>query len=277
MKRRPHYIATVMSLLLCFSRVAFSQSAPPDPKAILRGLVARYAGLSSYQDTGVVQMYPGESLIAANPILPRFLNVSSGGDTLVSFKTYFVRPRMFRFDWKSSFMPASREAVVWSDGKNDYSWMPSAGAGDDSFMLSDGADLSFHVLEAQRWSGGAIFLVPSLLMKDLDDEPFGEMLSSMTDLSLLRGEHVDGELCHVVSGKIDGTPWVLWVGKDSRLLRRTRTLYTTGSFHETLERGRAQTSIAEEIHRDIRINGKIPRKIFKYKPRLRADDTDLTH
>jgi hypothetical protein len=71
---------------------------------------------------------------------------------------------------------------------------------------------------------------------------------------------------------------VLWIGRESHLLRKTRTLYTSASFHETLEkRGRVQTSIAEEVHRDIKVNMPIPPTVFKYKPPIRVDDTDLTH
>lgn len=276
MKRYPYFIAAVTSFLLCFSGVVFSQNTPPNPKAILKEMVARYASLSSYQDTGVVQTLPGESLLAASPTPPRFINISAGGDTLVSFKTYYVRPQKFRFDWKSSLMPASRESVIWSDGKQDYSWMPSRGSRNGGFTLTNGADLRFYVGEAQGSSSGAIFFVPSLLIEDLGYVPFGEMVSSMTELSLIKDEQFNGEMCHVVSGKIGGTPWVLWVGKNSHLLRKTRTLYTSGSFHEMLERRRVKTYIAEEIHRDIRINEKISPDTFKYKPQHLAGDIDLT-
>ncbi|MBA3239667.1 MAG: DUF2092 domain-containing protein [Acidobacteria bacterium] len=276
MKRHPNYIVAAVSLLLCFSGVAFSQSPQPEPKAVLKQMIARYAGFSSYQDTGVVQTLPSESLLAAGPERPHFIKVSSGANTLVSFKTYYARPRMFRFEWKSSLLPMTREAVVWSDGKKDYSWMPDRSSRRDSFTLYDGANLRFYVGEAQRISSGAIFFVPSLLIKDLGYMPFGEMISSMTELSLVRNEQVDGEACHVVSGKIDGTPWVLWVGKNSQLLRKTRTLYTSGSFHEMLEKGKIKTYVAEEIHRDIKVNEKIPREVFRHKPQLRAGDVDLT-
>jgi hypothetical protein len=276
-KRYPHFIVMAMGLLLCLCDVTLSQVKAPDPRVVLKEMVSRYAGLSSYQDTGVIQMLPGESLLAGSSAHARFVNVSSGGEILVSFKTYFARPRMLRFEWKSSHMPTSREAAIWSDGRTDFSWLPNRGLKDGSFTLDDGADLRFNVGEAQRLSGGAVFFVPSLLIKDLDYVPFGEMVSSMTDLSLVKDEQVDGELCHVISGKIYGTPWVLWVGKDSRLLRKTRTLYTSASFHETLEKkGRVKLSIAEEVHRDIKVNEKIPEAVFRYRPQLRADDIDLT-
>lgn len=118
---------------------------------------------------------------------------------------------------------------------------------------------------------------PSLLMKDVSPFSFGDMISIMDRASLIREEQIDGEPCHVIKGDISGVPWVLWVGKESYLLRKTRTLYTSASFHETLERkGGVKTSVAEEVHRDIKVNGRIPEAIFRYRPQLRADDIDLT-
>ncbi len=266
-----------MSLLLCLNGVAYSQSTSQDPKAILKEMVARYAGFSSYQDSGVVQTLPSESLLAASPARPRFINIASGGDTLVSFKTHYTRPGRFRFEWRSPLLRASRDAAIWSDGKQAYSWTPDVTGIGKGFVLNSGPELRWYVDEAQRWSGGAVFFVPSLLMKDVSPFSFGDMLSIMEGLSLMREEQVDGESCHVIKGEISGVPWLLWVGKERYLLRKTRTLYTSASFHETLEKkGRVKTSVAEEIHRDIKVNEKIPEAVFRYRPQLRADDIDLT-
>lgn len=270
-------MAAAVGFLLCLSGIAYGQNTLPDPKAILKEMVARYASFSSYQDTGVVQTLPGESLLATGPPLPRILNISSGGDLLVSFKTYYVRPRMFRFEWKSAFIPASREAAVWSDGEKAYSWMPVRyPPGRKSFELRGESNLRFYADEAKGTSAGAIFFIPSLLMADMDYVPFGIMITSMTELALLRDERVDGEDCHVIKGKMYGAPWVLWVGARSHLLRKTRTLYTSGSFDEMVEKGKVKTSVAEEVHRDIKVNEKIPVNVFKYRPQLLADDVDLT-
>jgi outer membrane lipoprotein-sorting protein len=276
MRRSPHSISATMSLLLFLSSIAYSQSTPPNPKAILKEMVSRYSGFSSYQDTGVVQTLPSESLLAVASASPSFITIASGDTTLVSFKTYFARPRLFRFDWKGAFIPSSRVAVVWSDGNKDYSWMPSRYPGRTGFELSSGSNLSFYTHEASGTSAGAIFFVPSLLMDDIDDVPFGRMVTSMTELALLGDERMDGEDCRVIKGKIDGTPWVLWIGKKSYLLRKTRTLYTSSSFHEMVEKGRVKTSVAEEVHHDIKVNEKIPTEVFKYQPHLLSNDVDLT-
>lgn len=277
MKRRPRLTAAaLLGLLLCLGGVARGQGARPDAKAILKEVVARYAGFSSYRDTGVVQTLSGESPLAAGPARPRLLDASYGGDTLVTFKTFYARPRRFRFEWTSPHATGTREAAFWSDGKRSYGWMPSGVFGGEVFVLDGGQELRDYADEAQRSSSGASFFVPSLLLKDLSHDSFGRMLSSMEELSVPREEKFDGEVCHVVSGRIHGTPWLLWVGKESRLLRKTRTAYTSGSFHDMLEKKRVETTMAEEIHRDIRVNEKLPAATFRYRPRLGPRDIDLT-
>ena len=268
---------TTISLLLCLSSVARSQGAPADPKTILGAMVARYSSCASYQDSGLVRTLPGESLRAGGAEGSLLLSASAAADgVLVSFKTYFARPRLFRFEWRSSSIPASREAAVWSDGKKDYRWMPEVFPKSDRFMLYDGAPLRFNVDDALKSSSGAIFFIPSLLMEDIAPIPFGELLEHMTELSLLPEERIDGEACYVIGGRISAAPWTLWVGKETHLLRKTRTLYTSASFHETLKKGLVKSYTAEEIHRDIKIDEKIPEETFRHKPQIRADDIDLT-
>lgn len=271
MNSYPHFITAAMGLLLCLSGVAYSQTTPQDPNVILKEMVARYAELSSYQDTGVVRILPVVSLRESGPQHPRPKSKSSGGDPLVTFKTYYVRPRMFRFECKSSRWRASRESVFWTDGEKAYAWTPDGYRRGETFALRSGNDLNYYANEASKAGSEAILLVPSLLMEELDFFPFREGVLSMTDSSLLGDEQVEGEACYVIGGSVYGRPWVLWIGKSSRLLRKTRTPHLTGSFHNI-----EKVSVAEEIHRDIRINEKIPREVFKYRPQLRANDVDFT-
>jgi hypothetical protein len=271
MNSYPHFITAAMSLLLCLSGVAYGQTTPPDPKVVLKEMVARYAELSSYQDTGGVRILPVMPLRESGPQRPRPKSESSGGDTLVSFKTYYVRPRMLRFEWKSSRRRVSREAAFWTDGEKAYGWMPARHLRGEGFELSSSNNLNYYAMEASKAGSEAVLLIPGLLMEELNFFPFREGVLSMTDSSLLGDEQVEGEACHVIGGSVYGRPWVLWVGKSSRLLRKTRTPHLSGSFHNI-----EKVSVAEEIHRDIRINENIPGEVFKYRPRLRANDVDLT-
>jgi outer membrane lipoprotein-sorting protein len=274
---RPNYLLAAAALLCCLANVAHGQAAAPDPRDVLRRMIATYARVSSYQDSGVVRTLPGGPGLMAGSESHRLQDASFRDETLVSFKTFYARPGKFRFEWRDPSTHASRDAVIWSNGKRAYSWGPDESGITKGYVLNSGSELRWYVDEAERRSSGAAFFVPSLLMKDVSPFPFADMLSVMEGLTLLREERIDGELCHVIKGDISGVPWALWVGKESHLLRKTRTVYTTASFHETLEKkGRVKTSIAEEVHRDIKVNVRIPEAVFRYRPRLRADDIDLT-
>ena len=110
-------------------------------------------------------------------------------------------------------------------------------------------------------------------MKDLSAFSHGEI----TKLSLDGEEQFDGEACYIIMGYIYEVPWVLWIGKGSHLLRKLRTLYSADSFDEAVEKkGTIKVTIGEEIHRDIRINEKMPKVLFEYKPEILVDDIDLT-
>lgn len=276
-RMRPNHFVQAAVLFFWLGNAAHGQTAAAGPRQILQEMVATYKSLSSYQDTGFVRTLTGDSTLMAGSDGFHIRGVSLRDDTLVSFKTHYARPGKFRFEWRSPSTGASRDSAIWSDGKQAYVWSPLGSGEGEGFIWKKGSALRWCVDEAQRSSVGAAYFVPSLLMKDVSLSPFADLLSIMDGLMLAREERVDGESCHVIKGEISGVPWALWVGKETRLLRKTRTLYTSASFHETLEkRGRVKTSIAEEVHRDIVVNKRIPEEVFRYRPRLRSYDLDIT-
>lgn len=103
--------------------------------------------------------------------------------------------------------------------------------------------------------------MPSLLLKKVIVAPFSGRLSRAKQASIVREESLDGETCYVIKADLSGVPWVLWVGKESHLLRKTRTLYSARSFHSP-NKHEGQSFIAEEIHTDIRINRGVPKSLF---------------
>lgn len=268
----------IAGLVLTCSGSAYPQTKPT-AREILRAMVAQYRATSSYQDTGAVM------LIKADPdIAKRLIPHSSADRTLVSFRTYFARPRMFRFDWKSSTLdwrslPATRdrEATIWSNGKGIYQWMPSGASEDDSFTLSKENRLDFTVLEAQRSSGAAVYPLISLFIKEANIvTSFADILDGATDLSTVTEESVEGEMCYVFTGNLDGAPWTFWVSKQRRVLRKTRTVYSYGSFDEAVATGVRHQFVAEETRRDIKLNQPIARDVFNYRPKLQPRDLDAT-
>jgi hypothetical protein len=225
-------------------------------------------------------------LVQADPdIVNRLHRPSSANDqTLVSFKTYFVRPKMFRFDWKSSALDSrslaatrSREASIWSDGKTIYEWMPNRSADDDGYIFSKSGHLPFTIDEAGHSSASAVYPLISLFIKEANIvTSFADLLEMATEQALVKEELVDGETCYVIKANLSGAPWTFWVAKQRHILRKTRTVYSYGSFDERVETGVRHEFVAEETRRNIKINEPISKDVFKYRPTLRPYDLDST-
>jgi outer membrane lipoprotein-sorting protein len=77
--------------------------------SIVQKMAMRYASLQSYQDEGVVLTH-----YSFNP-----------GPDEIRFKTWFVRPGAFRFEWTRQQADPGHKgikdfAVIWSEGKKAY-------------------------------------------------------------------------------------------------------------------------------------------------------------
>jgi outer membrane lipoprotein-sorting protein len=259
----------IVAGLLVSSSVAVHAQTQPTPREIINAMVATYKTASSYQDTGkavVVKTNPRP--VQGAPHI---------GHVLVSYRTYFVRPNMFRFDWKSP-RTRLREASVWStDGKKTYLWIPEVGVRDDRFTFRTSTHLDMAIMDAARSSAGAVWPLIGLFIKEANVVmSFADHLDMATELTLVREEPIDGEMCYVIKANFSGDPWTLWIAKQRKILRKTRTVYSYGSFDESVETGVRHEYVAEETHRDVKINEPISKDVFNYRPALRPNDFDLT-
>jgi len=78
-------LLTVLVGFLSYNVTVLSQSIDPSPQTIIKNMAERYAALSSYEDTGVVETVSEGSFPRRN--------------TDVGFKTHFTRPHKLRFEW----------------------------------------------------------------------------------------------------------------------------------------------------------------------------------
>lgn len=263
------------AFLILIAGVAHGQTASPSAPNILKKMITQYAAASSYQDFGEVRVVPDAPIIA-NGLGAGIQQVSFQNDLLVAFNISYSRPQSLRFDWRNSLHPGSRKAAVWSDGTTAYSWTPTVYPTEvGSFTLYTGGSLWGYLDEATRSAARANFIVPSLLVKDLTFSSFDKMLIGADGLSVLSEEAFGGEICYVIKAKMSGTPWMLWVGKESSLLRKTRTWYSKSSSFHTGPRP-SEPWVLEETHNDIKINEEIPKSVFEYRPQLLKGDVDMT-
>lgn len=218
-----------------------SPRQPELAKSILQKSGEKYAAVSSYQDSGTVEVTSeGEQK-------------SSGS---IQFKTYFMRPELLRFEWVDNSAGKPTNNIVWLNGKETSIYHePNA--------LKRGEALG--LVAATVRSEGAAQSIPRLLMN-----LGGFALTDLAELSLEREEKFDGAPCYVIDGKhqVPETTYApypqvkkegkyelatmeLWVDKNSYLIRKIRTTITIDS------------TVKEEIHRDIKLDEKIPNAIFE--------------
>jgi len=274
MKSIGYTVVGLFMLGLACGAITKAQRLEPDPKAILRKMMNKYDSAKSYQDTGLVRITADQNLLKEHTDSANSGCLTCETVTLLTFKTYYSKPVRFRFEWKNLLQPSARKSMVWSDGNRAYRWMPEV-SGDGTFEFVDSASLRFNLEWALKPTLGSIFLIPTLLMNDATFAPFSDTLRSATRTTIVGEQMVDGEICFVIKAELTGVPWLLWIDKQSYLLRKTRTTYSSGSFHDQLKGNGKRSVIAEEVHSDIKINQKIPRSVFSYRPLLpkRKDDS----
>jgi len=125
---------------------------------VIQNMVLKYGNCQTYQDLGRVE----------------------GGQGITTFKTYFVRPNKFRFDWIYEDRGSNS---IWSDGLKVFSRHSSKGE------LEEEPDLSMAIAGATGVSQGTAHTVPTLLMPDLEVS-----LSSQTLLKRFPDEFWESEI-----------------------------------------------------------------------------------
>jgi outer membrane lipoprotein-sorting protein len=246
-------LASVLSLISGFGSQSSSQSLQqalqkPSPhpglaKSILQKSGDKYAAVSSYQDSGTVE-------------------VTSNGEQKptkrVHFKTYFMRPDLFRFEWIDDSTGELTNNIIWLNGKEVSVYQAPN-------VLKRGEALGLVAATVQ--SEGAAQSIPRLLT-----HVGGFALTELDELSLEREEQFDGAPCYVIKGKhqVPTTTYApypkvqstgkeelatieLWIDKTDYVIRKIRTTITIDS------------TVQEEIHRDIKLDEKIPNANFEPK------------
>ena len=186
------------------------------PQQVLAAVLERYAEFSSYRDCGQVTT--------------RFthLNGSHGHTTMRLFKTAFVRPDRFRFEFLNRHGGEKwARYVVWAEGKKVMTWW------DVESRLEHLESLNMAVAGATGVSGGAAYTIPAPLMPA---EIGGAMLTDLdrlTRLISLGDEPLREVACYRLQGwfpprppqpdeeeqAVEG-PLTLWIDRGTFLIRR---------------------------------------------------------
>lgn len=203
---------------------------------IIEKMGETYRMCLSYQDSGLIQK---------TPIKP-----SNKQEVQKPFKTYFARPHLFCFEWKEK-IPQKEETLlyaVWNNGKETYTYWELG-------KFEKESSLEQAILANAGISSSGISTVPLMLINQ--ERSF--ILKSLIDETLVRDDVIDGVKCYVIQAKYEklGREVELWIGKDDFLLRKLKRKLWSGA-------------ISEEVHKNIKLDQKISKKIFNFKPPLRT-------
>lgn len=135
-----------LACLTC-AGIGLSQTKDTLPQEVIKNMAERYAAVSSYQDTGVVETVSGDVLLSRS--------------TDVFFKTYFTRPHKLRFEWAdySPFSSVERN-VVWGDGGETFRFYSF-----DPNKIKAVENMGLALAGATGISRGSAHTVPNLLIK----------------------------------------------------------------------------------------------------------------
>lgn len=157
-----------------------------------------YRDCTTYRDTGVVNVTFYESR----------------GERLVTkpFKTVFVRPDRFRFEYEESdFIGRTKRYIIWEDRGPVKTWW------DVRREVGLPGSLGTALAAAAGVSSGSSHAIPVLLMRD---EVGGRRLVDIANAKRLPDETERGVECFKIIGEYATRPMAIWIDKKTFLVRK---------------------------------------------------------
>ncbi|MFW6119260.1 MAG: LolA family protein [Planctomycetota bacterium] len=165
---------------------------------ILDRVASTYASCESYRDTGVVKTVFIESDEARHT-------------TEKSFKTAFVRPDRFRFEYTKTSYGQQQRYIIWADGNEVLRWS------DIRPGVERPESLGLALVAATGVSGGSAHTIPRLL---LPEQVRGRRLTDLPAAERVENRQIDGATCLRVKGSVLGQPTTVWIDRETFAVRR---------------------------------------------------------
>lgn len=209
-------------LFICVAVVfssVFTHAQEPDANEILRKVAAVYAGCRSYADEGSVKM-----------------EVRGVSSRTYHFRTAFVRPNSFRFDFYFQGRTPNRSAwIVWQNGE---------------LIKTSPAGIEFSEPTFEKVlrrmtpiSAGSSVITPQLLLPDLFRN--SDLMSLSSDLKVTGEEKINGRQAFRIEGTLWFQPVKFWIDKSEYLILK--------------------------IYRKADLGSQPEESIVQYKPRLNSN------
>ena len=203
------------AFLVAATSSVFGQSRGGDPESaqeILAAMAQTYASCKSYQDEGRV--------------IKTFFETDGTRTVEIKFKTAFVRPDRFRFQYTDQDQfKKERSYIIWRKAGDVKSWwdvMPGIKTNDS---------LALALARATGVSSSSAHTIPVLL---LPDETMGRRLTDLLEPRRGADEAVAGEDCYQIIGYFDAQdrriPLSIWISKSRRLVLKIEKTMAFPSF-----------------------------------------------
>lgn len=164
-----------------------------DFEQILEQLAQKYAHCETYQDSGRVE----------------------GGMGLMTFRTYFVRPNRFRFEWID--LGESAQNCIWTNGNKVYARFSS------SEEVEEENDISSAIAGATGVSQGVAHSIPTLLLPDISAsiDSF-TLLKQFSDIVSCENDSLGGVGCYKAISIEQNRHDELWIRSTDLAVLRLR-------------------------------------------------------
>jgi outer membrane lipoprotein-sorting protein len=198
------FIAIVMGLT---AGAAAPRANALSAREILDCMAKAYAGSKSYRDTGVVTTV--------------FVKATGTLTVEKPFKTAFVRPDRFRFEYTEKGRGGDDRYIVWRKGAEVRTWW------DVEPGIEEAATLDAALAAATGVSGSSAHRVPALL---LPNEIRGRGLTELTDPRRASDARIDKADRFRIEGGFAGDPMTLWIDTTTFLVRRIEAKHQFADF-----------------------------------------------
>lgn len=177
----------------------------PTASKILRRMATTYADCRTYADSGAVTTI--------------FRSEEGESSEIKPFKTAMVRPDQFRYEFSVDGNTRS-QYIVWQKGKIVRNWWAAR-------RLNSTDSLGMALAGATGVSSGSAHTIPALLMPQ---EVGGRLLTEVENARRGEDRMCGDHQCFTIEGKYADDPIIIWIDKESYLVRRIDETSTYDDF-----------------------------------------------
>lgn len=180
-----------------------AESKPDDPAArqIITQTINAYAECKTYRDSGTVT-----SLFV--------MDNGKNNTTERPFKTAFVRPGRFRFEFTNGQGDPQRRYIIWSQGMDVRTWW------DVKPGIEKPESLAMAISGANGVSGGSALTIPGLLMPNEVSSGIFAYIKIFRGLTLADEATLGTVECFRIEAMYGQRPTTVWIDKKTYLVRR---------------------------------------------------------